>query len=77
MLGLKPAMHLRRSAPRVWRVGQEFREIVARGVVEGKTGDLPQLRVAVLDLLASKLGLPGREPSPWCLTRRSRDDAGR
>ena len=41
----------------MWRVGQELREVVAGSVVEGEARDLPPLRVEVLELLASQLGL--------------------
>ena len=41
----------------VRRVGEELLEVVAGRVVEGEAGDLPQLRVEVLELLTAQLGL--------------------
>jgi len=38
-------------------VRQQLLEVVAGGVVEGETRDLPELRVEVLELLAPQLGL--------------------
>ena len=41
----------------VRRIGKELVEIVARGVVEGETGDLAELRVEILELAAGQLRL--------------------